>query len=110
MEFATHSSPHQIGPQSVTRIMGLVLLALILGPTVVLAGWRRASAVVLFALLAVAGAILGLLRVPLPASSMIPLGTLLFLGTLLALDRHLPRRWTAPAAVARVPAGLWRLL
>ena len=31
MEFATHSSPHQIGPQSVTRIMGLVLLALIPG-------------------------------------------------------------------------------
>jgi hydrogenase/urease accessory protein HupE len=85
----------------------LVLLALILGPTVVLAGWRRASAVVLFALLAVAGAILGLLRVPLPASSMIPLGTLLFLGTLLALDRHLPRRWTAPAAVAAALTHSW---
>jgi electron transport complex protein RnfD len=31
MEFATHSSPHRIGPQSVTRVMGLVLLALIPG-------------------------------------------------------------------------------
>jgi len=31
MEFATHSSPHRIGPQSVTRVMGMVLLALIPG-------------------------------------------------------------------------------
>jgi len=31
MEFATHSSPHLGGPQSVTRVMGLVLLALVPG-------------------------------------------------------------------------------
>lgn len=31
MEFATYSSPHRIGPQSVTRVMGMVLLALIPG-------------------------------------------------------------------------------
>lgn len=31
MEFATHSSPHRIGPQSVTRVMGMVLIALIPG-------------------------------------------------------------------------------
>ena len=31
MEFSTHSSPHQIGSQSVTRVMALVLFALIPG-------------------------------------------------------------------------------
>ena len=31
MEFATGSSPHKIGPQSVTQVMGLVLLALVPG-------------------------------------------------------------------------------
>jgi electron transport complex protein RnfD len=31
MEFSTRSSPHQIGNQSVTRVMGLVLIALIPG-------------------------------------------------------------------------------
>ncbi|MGD1982878.1 MAG: electron transport complex subunit RsxD [Chromatiaceae bacterium] len=31
MDFATHSSPHRIGSQSVTRVMGLVLVALVPG-------------------------------------------------------------------------------
>ena len=31
MQFATGSSPHLAGPQSVTRVMALVLLALVPG-------------------------------------------------------------------------------
>ena len=31
MDFASSSSPHLSGPQSITRVMGLVLLALIPG-------------------------------------------------------------------------------
>ena len=31
MEFSTRSSPHQIGSQSVTRVMGLVLIGLVPG-------------------------------------------------------------------------------
>ena len=85
----------------------LALLAAVLGPTAVLAGWRGARVVPSFIFLAAAGAALGLLRVPLPIASLLALGTLLALGAALAVSRALPAGWAIAVAVAAAPVHSW---
>ena len=68
MQFATHCSPHLSGPQSVTRIMGLVLLALVPGTLAMVwyFGWGVLINLVIAILTAVAAeaAVLRLRRRP----------------------------------------------
>ena len=83
------------------------LLAAVLGPTLVLVGRRDLRSVVVFALLAGVGVTAGLLRFPLPAASLLTLGSLLVLGGSLAVNRSLPARWAIAVAVVAVPAHAW---
>ncbi len=83
------------------------LLAAVLGPTLVLVGRRGLRSVVAFALLASVGVCTGLLRFPLPAASLLTLGSLLVLGGALAVNRSLPARWAITVAVVTVPAHAW---
>ena len=83
------------------------LLAAVLGPTLVLVGRRDLRSVIVFALLAGVGVTAGLLRFPLPAASLLTLGSLLVLGGSLAVNRSLPARWAIAVAVVAVPAHAW---
>ena len=56
MDFATSSSPHLSGPQSITRVMGLVLLALIPGTLALL--WYFGWGVLINLTIAIATALL----------------------------------------------------
>jgi hydrogenase/urease accessory protein HupE len=85
----------------------LMLLAVILGPTAVVASWRRTQVVPLFAALAVTGAVLGVLRISTPAADLVPLATLLILAAALAIDRKLPAFWTAVTAALAAIANSW---
>jgi hypothetical protein len=86
---------------------GFALLAAVLGPTLVLVGRGDLRSVVVFALLAGAGVTAGLFRGPLPAASLLTLGSLLILGGSLALNRPLPFRWAIVVFVISVPAHAW---
>jgi len=83
------------------------LLAAVLGPTLVLVGRRDLRSVVVFTLLAGVGVSAGLLRFPLPAASLLTLGSLLVLGGSLASNRSLPARWAIAVAAVAVPAHAW---
>ncbi len=85
----------------------LALLAAVLGPTMSLIGRRGIGGSAGFAALAVAGAAMGLVRVSLPAASLLTLGSLLVLGGALALARPLDARWALAVAVVAVPAHGW---
>ena len=83
------------------------LLAAVLGPTLALIGRRGIGVTAGFLALAVVGATLGLTRVPLPAASLLTLGSLLVLGGALALSKPLGARWALAVAVVAVPAYGW---
>ena len=83
------------------------LLAAVLGPTIVLTGRRDGGVSAGFAALAVVGAALGVARIPLPAASLVTLGSLLVLGGALAMARPLGARWAIAVAVVAVPAHAW---
>jgi len=85
----------------------LVLLATILGPTLVLAGRNDFGAVVAFLALAVIGVTAGLLLIPLPFASLLTLGSLLVLGGSLALNRPLSPSWVLAITAVAVPAHGW---
>jgi hypothetical protein len=84
-----------------------VLLAAVLGAALVLAGWDDHRAVSAFVLLAVAGAVPGLLRYSLPGSGLLVLGPLIVLACALAFGRSLPPRWVQALAAVAIPAGAW---
>jgi hydrogenase/urease accessory protein HupE len=83
------------------------LLAAVLGPTLALTGRGGTSNTVGFLALAAMGAALGLARIPLPAATLITLGSLLVLGGALAVARPLGPRWALVVAVVAVPAHGW---
>jgi electron transport complex protein RnfD len=72
MQFATHSSPHLVGPKNVTQVMGLVLLALVPGTLALVwyFGWGVLINLVIATLTAVAAeaAVLRLRRRPVGAA------------------------------------------
>ena len=68
------------------------LLAVVLGPTLVLAGRRGLGPVFAFLALTFIGVTMGILRVSLPWASLLTLGSLLILGSSLALNRPLGTR------------------
>jgi hypothetical protein len=83
------------------------LLAIILGPTVVVMGRKGLQSVAAFLGLAVIGMTAGLLQMPLPLASLLTLGSLLILGGLLTLQRPLSSRWVLAIGVIAVPAHAW---
>jgi urease accessory protein len=83
------------------------LLAVVLGPTLALIGRRDLGHSAGFLSLAAIGAVFGLARVPLPAASLLTLGSLLVLGGALAAARPLGSRWALAVAVVVVPAHSW---
>jgi hydrogenase/urease accessory protein HupE len=83
------------------------LLAAVLGPTLVLAGRGGPRAYLGFLVLAAIGVTLGLAPLPLPAASLLTLGSLLVLGGALAFQRHLRARWALALAAVAVPAHAW---
>jgi len=84
-----------------------VLLAAVLGPTLVLAGRQGLGTVVAFLIIAGIGVTMGLGRVPLPTASLLTLGSLLVLGGSLALNRPITARWAHAVALVAVPAHAW---
>ena len=84
-----------------------VLLAIILGPTLVLAGRSDTRIVFVFLALAAIGMAFGLARIPLPSASLLTLGSLLVLGAPLALGRPMATRWVFGVAVVAVPVHAW---
>jgi len=85
----------------------LMLLAAVLGPTLALAGRGGGRTLLPFVVLTAAGVTLGLWRVPLPAASLLVLGSLILLGGALALNRPLPNGWALTVAALAVAAGSW---
>ena len=85
----------------------LALLAAVLGPTLVLVGRHVPKTLSAFIALSAIGVTMGLLRVPLPAASLLTLGSLLVLGGSLALNRLLAARWALAIFVVAVPAHAW---
>ena len=83
------------------------LLAVVLGPTLVLAGRRGLGPVFAFLALASIGVAMGILRVSLPWASLLTLGSLLILGGSLALNRPLGTRWALAVFAVSVPAQTW---
>ncbi|MBT8491678.1 MAG: HupE/UreJ family protein, partial [Deltaproteobacteria bacterium] len=83
------------------------LLAAVLGPIIVLTGRRGGGVSAGFAALAVVGAALGVARIPLPAASLVTLGSLLVLGGALAMAKPLGARWAIAVAVVAVLAHSW---
>jgi hydrogenase/urease accessory protein HupE len=83
------------------------LLAAVLGPTLALIGRRGIGGSAGFLTLAVVGAALGLARVPLPAASLMTLGSLLVIGGALAVAKLLGSSWAFAVAVVAVPAHGW---
>ena len=84
-----------------------VLLAIILGPTLVLAGRSDTRIVFAFLALAAIGMAFGLARIPLPSASLLTLGSLLVFGASLALGRPMATRWVLAVALVAVPAHAW---
>jgi hypothetical protein len=84
-----------------------VLLAIILGPTLVLAGRSDPKVVFVFLALAAIGMAFGLARILLPSASLLTLGSLLILGASLALGRPMATRWVFAVALVAVPAHAW---
>ena len=60
-----------------------------------------------FVALAAVGVTPGLLRVPLPAASLLVLGSLIVLGGVLALNRPLPNTWAVTVTALAVVSGTW---
>jgi hydrogenase/urease accessory protein HupE len=83
------------------------LLAVVLGPTLVLAGRRGLGPVFAFLALTFIGVTMGILRVSLPWASLLTLGSLLILGGSLALNRPLGTRWALAVFAVSVPAQEW---
>jgi len=83
------------------------LLAVVLGPTAVLAGRKDLGVFVAFLAMAAIGVTMGLLRVPLPSASLLTLGSLLVLGGSLALNRPLVARWAIAVFAVSVSAQAW---
>jgi hydrogenase/urease accessory protein HupE len=83
------------------------LLAAVLGPSISLIGRKSGVDSVAFATLAIVGTALGLARIPLPAASLLTLGSLLVLGAALAVARPLGSSWALAVAVVAVPAHSW---
>jgi len=92
------------GPRAPLEI---VFLAAVLGPMLVLACRDDHRAISAFALLAVAGAVPGLLRFALPGSGLLVMGPLIVLAGALAFGRSLPPRWVLGLAAVAIPAGAW---
>ncbi|MCJ7755962.1 MAG: hypothetical protein MUP13_15480, partial [Thermoanaerobaculales bacterium] len=92
------------GPRAPQELM---LLAAALGPTLVLAGRSGGRMLLPFVALAAVGVTPGLLRIPLPAASLLVLGSLIILGGALALNRPLPGGWAVTVAAVAVVAGTW---
>jgi hydrogenase/urease accessory protein HupE len=92
------------GPRSPLE---LIFLAAVLGPTAVFAKYRSLWMVLPFAILAAIGVTLGLLRVPMPLSSLITIGTLLVLGAALAANRPMSARWAAALGAIAVSGHAW---
>ena len=85
----------------------MVLLAVVLGPILAVAGLGSDATVVAFVALAAAGLVPGLLGVPLPLVGVLVPGSLLLFGGALAADRPLSSRWAAVVAVIAVVAHAW---
>ena len=84
-----------------------VLLAAVLGPSLVLVGRQGLGTVVAFLMMAGIGVTMGLLQAPLPSASLLTLGSLLVLGGSLALNRPITARWALAVALVAVPAHAW---
>jgi hydrogenase/urease accessory protein HupE len=85
----------------------LVLLALVLGPILGVAGVGGGWTVVGFAVLAAAGLAPGLLGVPLPLAGIVVSGSLLLFGAALAADRPLASRWAVVVGVLATVGHSW---
>lgn len=85
----------------------LVLLAVVLGPTLALAGYGGGRTVVGFIVFAAAGLAPGLLGFPLPMTGVVVTGSLLLLGGALAMDRPLSSRLALIVAVVAVFGHGW---
>lgn len=85
----------------------LLLLAVILGSAIALSDEGGPRWVPIFAVLAAAGAIPGLLRIPLPAAGLFVLGPLIVLAGAVALGRLPSPRWLLGLAAVAIPAGAW---
>ncbi len=85
----------------------LALLAAVLGPILAPAERGGRGSLPWFVGLAAIGAAAGLLRVPLPAASLLTQGSLLILGGSLALNRPLATRWALAVTAVAVPAHAW---
>jgi len=83
------------------------LLAVVLGPTLVLAGRRGLGPVFAFLAMTSIGVTMGILRVFLPWASLLTLGSLLILGGSLALNRPLGARWALAVFAVSVPTHAW---
>jgi len=83
------------------------LLAVVLGPSLVLAGRKGLGVFLAFLAMAAVGVTMGLLWVPLPMASLLTLGSLLVLGGSLALNRPLVARWAIAVFAVSVPAQAW---
>jgi hydrogenase/urease accessory protein HupE len=92
------------GPRAPVELM---LLAAVLGPTLVLAGRSGGRILPAFAVLSAVGVTPGLLRIPLPAASLLVLGSLIVLGGSLAFNRPLPGGWAVTVAALAVIASSW---
>ena len=85
----------------------LALLAIMLGPVVVLMGHKGLHSVAVFLALVVIGMTAGLFQISLPLASLLTLGSLLFLGGVLALQRLVSSRSILAITVMAVPAHAW---
>jgi hypothetical protein len=95
------------GGSEVRAPLEFALLASVLGPTLALVGRGSPSTNLGFLVLATIGMTIGLLQIPLPAASLLTLGSLLVLGGSLALNRPLVARWAIVIFVIAVPAQAW---
>jgi len=83
------------------------LLAIMLGPVVVLIGHKGLHSVAVFLALVVIGMTAGLFQISLPLASLLTLGSLLVLGGLLAVQRRLSSRSILAMTVMAVSAHAW---
>ncbi|KPK57391.1 MAG: hypothetical protein AMS21_11510, partial [Gemmatimonas sp. SG8_38_2] len=95
------------GGGGVRSPLEFVLLAAVLGTTLVLVGRGGPPAYLGFLALAATGVTLGLARFSLPAASLLTLGSLLVFGGALALRRQLGARMALALAAVAVPAHAW---
>lgn len=85
----------------------LALLAVLAGPTLVMAKRDRLPFIAGFALLAAVGLAMGLLGVELPWASLLTLGSLMILGGWLAVNRHPETVWLLAVSGVAVTAHVW---